>query len=402
LFSRFSLVCLCLAAAARASAQAPEEDPAASARFQVGPLRFTPGIAITNLGVDNNVFNDPNNRQKDTTAAIGPIAKLWLDVGRSRLTSNVSVQYLYFNEFDNQRAFNTANDGKWEVPLARLTPFVTGSYSNTKDRPGFEIDARSRLVNSSVGLGTSLRLSGKTSFVLSATRSRLIFDPDQTFDGTDLGRALNRTSDAEQLQLRYAMTSLTTFVVDTEARQDRFTEDQLRSADSIKVLPGFEMKPSALIAGTVFVGYRRFEPLDATLPSYQGPVATVNARYVNGATMVETKIGRDLAYSYEPTQPYYALTDLNLAVTERLLRNWDVVGRAAWQTLDYQQLNTVASSSNRTDTIHQFGGGIGYWVGRTLRVGFDANYYERRSSDLAQFGYEGLRMGASVRYGLIQ
>ena len=393
---------MCIAAAARASAQTPDDDPAASARFHVGPLRFTPGIAITNIGVDNNVFNDPNNPQRDTTAAIGPLAKLWLNVGRSRVTSNVSVQYLYFSEFDTQRAFNTADDARWEVPLARLTPFVTGSYSSTKDRPGFEIDARSRLVSSSVGLGASLRLSGKTSLDFSATQSRLVFDPDQTFDGSDLGNALNRTSQAEQLGLRYAVTPLTTFVMGAEARQDRFTEDQLRNANSIMVLPGFEMKPSALISGTVFVGYRRFEPINAALPSYQGLVATVNAKYINGATLVETRIGRDLAYSYEPTQPYYALTDLNLAVTERLFRSWDVVGRAALETLDYQQLSTIASSSNRTDTIHQAGVGIGYWIGRTLRIGFDANYYRRQSSDLAQFGYDGLRVGASVKYGLIQ
>ena len=42
-----------------------------------------------------------------------------------------------------------------------------------------------------------------------------------------------------------------------------------RDSDSVKVLPGFELKPFALIAGTVFVGYRQFNPLDRRVPDYR-------------------------------------------------------------------------------------------------------------------------------------
>ena len=50
--------------------------------------------------------------------------------GGTRLSGKLGGQYLYFKEFDNQRAWNTSNEARWEVPLARLTPFVAGSYVN--------------------------------------------------------------------------------------------------------------------------------------------------------------------------------------------------------------------------------------------------------------------------------
>jgi hypothetical protein len=195
---------------------------------------------------------------------------------------------------------------------------------------------------------------------------------------------------------------LTTFVAGAEAIQDRFTFGPIRDADSIKVVPGFEFKPSALISGRVFVGYRRFNALDATLPDYAGPVAAVDAIYVHSATRLSVKLNRDLTYSYEPTQPYYALTDAGLVLTQRITDVWDVVARGGFQTLEYQRLQSIGAENARTDRIREYGGGLGYRLGQTLRLGFDAVQYRRLSSQLTLREYEGLRFGASISYGLPQ
>ena len=138
------------------------------------------------------------------------------------------------------------------------------------------------------------------------------------------------------------------------------------------------------------------------MPGYHGLVASVDAQYVTGPTRVQTRVARDLAYSYEPTDPYYALTDLNLIVTERITRKWEVVGRGGRQTLDYQRLRTLAITGSRTDDIIEGGGGVGYRIGPTLRVGFDAVYFHRTSTELESRRFDGLRYGASVTYGLPQ
>ena len=81
-------------------------------RFRWGPIRFTPTLEITSLGHDSNVFNEADDPKSDTTAAIGPAVKLWMRPARTRLSATTGGQYLYFKEYDSQRAWNTSNEAR--------------------------------------------------------------------------------------------------------------------------------------------------------------------------------------------------------------------------------------------------------------------------------------------------
>lgn len=396
------LVAAFLIAATLAAAQdrSAPEDPADSARFQWGILRFTPSIAVTNVGIDSNVFNDANTALHDTTAAIGPAVSLWTNLGPVRVSEKSTGQYLYFKEFDNQRSWNTTNELTLELPLARFKPFAAGSYVNTRQRPGFEIDSRSRASINTATLGTSLRLSGKTALVLGGTRSTTAFDEDETFLGAGLAAALNRRTDTELLQFRYALTPLTTLVVNAEAIQERFDEERVRNSDSIRVLPGFEFKPFALVSGRASVGFRRFNVLSDTIEDYTGVVASVDAKYrLTTSTQIAARVERDVTYSFEEAFPYYTLTDTGLTLTQRITRSWDVVASGGLVSLAYRELKTAPASAARTDKARTLGLGVGYRVGQTLRVGADVYYFSRRS-EKSERDYDGLRAGASVSYGL--
>jgi hypothetical protein len=389
-------------AAVGASAQTEETDPGDAARFQVGPLRFTPSITLTNLGVDTNVFREADNPQRDATAAIGPAVNLWLKAGPSRLSGKVSGQYLYFDKFDSQRSWGTTNEGRWELPLGRVTPFLTGNYIDTRQRNGYEIDTYARQRNTSVGLGGDFLFGGKTTISVSGKHDTVKYDETESFDGVPLAPALNRASDIEQIQVRHKLTPLTTFVVAAQGVQDRFEFEPVRDADSIRVLPGFEFKPFALISGSVAVGYRWFNPQDRVVPAYQGLIAAVDAKYSISATQIAVKINRDLTYSYQTTEPYYTLTDIGLTATERITTTWDVVGRAGWQSLAYQQFVLAATDGTSADHVDHgrvYGAGIGYRVGQIFRIGFDANYYARTSEVDVTRNYNGLRYGFSISYG---
>src|SRR5262249_4406872 len=159
-----------------------------------------------------------------------------------------------FKEYGNQRSWNTSNEAKIEWPMTRLRPFAVVGYANAKQRPSFDIDTRVRAVTDLATLGTDVILSGRTTLVLSGTRTTTAFGQTQTFPATDLAHALNRRSDTEQLELRYRLTPLTTLVVASDAVQDRFANERLRNTDSIAIRPRFEFKPLALIAGSVSVG----------------------------------------------------------------------------------------------------------------------------------------------------
>jgi hypothetical protein len=401
IFSALALACACLGVTAPAWAQ-ETDDPFETARFRFGVVRFTPTLLITSVGRDSNLFNEADDPKSDTTAAVGPSLQLWMRPGTSRLSARIGGQYLYFKEFDNQRAWNTTNEARWDVPLARLTPFVAGTYINTRERQGYEIDSRSRRRDDSVSVGTGLRISGKSSFVVSVRRFHAKYDQQESFLGTTLAEALNRREDTARVQYRYALTPLTTLVVDTDIARDRFELTNVRDTDSIRVMPGFEIKPMALISGRVFVGYRDFKPVSSALPDYRGVVASVDASYVRGSTRLQGKVDRDLAYSFEPTRPYYALLDVGLTVTQRLTTAWDVVARGSRQRLDYRQLESATPAAPQGDSGYAYGGGIGYRVAETFRLGMDANYYTRRSEFQGGRDYEGLRVFGSISYGIQQ
>jgi len=356
---------------------------------------------VTDIGVDNNVFNDAEHPVSDTTMAVGPAVNAWLNVGALRVSEKSAGQYLYFRKNDNQRSWNTADELKLELPLSRFRPFAIGSYANTRQRPGFEIDSRARATTNMAMFGSDVRMAGRSLLTLSAARTTTAFDAKETFLGSDLAAALNRYSDSEVLQFHYALTPLTTFVTTAEAVQDRFEHDRLRNADSISVRPGFEFKPFALISGKVAVGFRHFNVLNEAVRDYQGLVASVDARYTLGAaTLISARVNRDLMFSFDESLPYYALTESGVSITQRLASSWDVLARAGWQALAYRGVITSLDLP-RTDRGQMYGLGLGYLIEDTFRIGLDVNYYLRRSP-LTQRNYDGLRAGVSVSYGLSQ
>ena len=375
-------------------------DPAAAARFHFGALSFTPSIVFSNLGVDSNVFNESNNPKQDTTAAVGPAVNLWLRMGRSRLSGKVSGQYLYYREYENQRAWNTVNDGKWELPLSRITPYVSGLWSDVKDRPGYEIDSRVRLKEQRAGAGSGIRLSGKTELRAGFQRGQFRYDGQDLVVGDQIAQGLDRRTDTEVFDLRVRLTPLTTFITQSTATQERFDNQAFRDANTLAIMPGFEFRPEALISGSAFVGIKRFDSLNDAVQDYTGVVANVGAKYIVRSTQFDVRVARDVTFSYEVLQPFYTLLDTGLAVTQRITYRWDVIGRTSWQSLAYHNITSAIDLNERTDHSWQLGTGVGYHVGESLRVGVDANYYRRDAPEAQYRNYEGLRIGASFSYGL--
>ena len=393
-----ALVCLGISPMA-VHAQDGAADPADAARFRVGALRFTPSIAISNLGVDSNVFNEADDPKQDTTAGVGPQVDLWLKTGPGRLSGKAVGQYLYFAKYRNQRSWTSNVEGRWELPLDRIAPFVSAGIVNNKDRPGYEIDSRVRMTQQHVRLGTPLRLSGKTRLVLGAGRSTTRFDQNDLALGDLIAQGLDRSTSVEDVELRISLTPLTVFSIRTEAQQDRFVHQEDRDADSIRVMPGFDLKPEALISGQVFVGVRHFNARRAEIPDFTGVVADVNATYTLRSTQIQVRTSRDLIFSYEVLEPYYAQLDTGLTVTERVTTRWDLVGRGGRQTLAYRHLTSEALPP-RTDRLWEAGGGIGYRPSAAVRVGLDATYLKRVAGSSVLRNYDGLRVGASFSYGL--
>ncbi len=393
-----------LAVSSRASAQsgARAEPDVSKARVRVGRLLLNPTIGLTNLGVDTNVFNEPDQSapKHDVTLTVTPQTDLWLRMGPSWMTGNVKEDIVWYQKFASERSANNSVKMGWLLPLNRLTLDVDTAYLRTRDRPGFEIDARSQRDELAYHGSVEFRARPKTFVGIRGDRKTTSFDSVATFGGVSLREALNRTVTSERVTVRQQLTPLTAVTVNVGGSQDRFEFSPLRDSDSTDVSVAVTLDRFALIKGSASVGYRDFQPVSASLPAYKGATAAADLSYVAfGTTRVGLQATRDVQYSFDVNEPYYLLTGVAGSLAQRIARPVDVVGRIGVQQLDYRdRIGVTVTAGNRIDYVHTYGGGIGYHMGNDVRIGFNVDQ-QYRTSPVGYREYHGLRFGTSVTYG---
>lgn len=381
-------------------AQDGSDDAARRARLHLGPLAVNPSIALTNFGVDTNVFNELENPKRDFTATLSSQGQFWLRLGKGRLSGNTRVDYVYFGQYTAERAVNTYDTFRAELRLNRITPYASDTFLNARERPGYEIDARSRRLENTVTLGADARVRPKTTLGFAAWRTNIKFNADEVFAGSSLSEILNRTVDGLRASARHKLTPYTTVVLVAEVQRDRFRFSRVRDSDSARVMPGVEFDTFALISGTASVGYRTYDALGPGARSFRGVVGSLDLGYTFlTSTRFSIRADRDIAYSFEILEPYYLLSGVAGTVTRRVSTKWDLQATAGEQRLAYQGVGLgKAIGDGRTDTVNSLGGGVGYRFPSGLRLGLNIDHF-RRQSDRDLRDYDGLRAGMSVTYG---
>lgn len=394
---------LCLLLARPAAAQTDPTggpDPAA-VRVRLGPLWLNPTIELTNLGIDTNVFNDPesDNPKQDFTLTVVPKTQLWLRIGPSWISGEIDEEVVWYQKYVSERSANTAYTIGWKIALNRLLFDVGAKYVSTRDRPGYEIDERAQRFDTLFRGKVEVRALSKTFFGVNATREKVEFDSHEVFLGSNLQEELGRVVTTVGGTVRQQLTPLTSVTFEGSDEQDRFELSPLRNSDSRSVSASVSFDPLALIKGHARVGYRDFKPLQSGVPRYDGVTASADLSYVLlNMTKFAVQLLRDVQYSYDVNQPYYLQTGVNGSLTQQVFGPVDVVGRGGIQHLDYRDRAGVPGVGSRLDEVRTYGGGVGYHVGRDLRIGADVDYV-KRTSPIAIRQYHGLVFGTSVTYG---
>lgn len=386
---------LVLATAACAQSTAPE--PIESMPIHAGPVGLHPSLSITNAGSDSNVFNDASNPQEDLTATIIPRLVARLRAGRLLFSYGAATDLVYFQDFKDEESVNFGSDLRLDANLGRLQPYVSTSWLSTKERLNAEIDARAPRTQRTILVGTRLSVASRTDVVANLRYADLGYDEGSEFRGSDLAHNLNSATDSFEGGVQVALTPLTTLNLTTSLQRDRFDSAHERDANTFRITPALQFDPTALIRGTVSVGYRHFGPLDSSVPAYSGVVAQVTAGYTLRERMkFDVDFARDVQYSYEDLEPYYLATGGRLTATYQLVGPIDVQGFGGRQSLGYRSSQTVGES--RTDHVETFGGGAGYRWHSLFRLGLTWEM-NRRLSDLSDRRYERRRVFASFTYG---
>ena len=386
--------------ASRAFAQ--DLDPVATARMHFGRLALTPTIGLTNVGVDANVFNDPKDAspKRDFTLTLEPKVDLWMHFGRSLVSGTVTNDLVYYKTYSTERSVNGFYRAGALVPLNRLTLNGNVTYLDTRDRPGFEIDARSERHELGYNGALEMRAFPKTFIAVKAARVDVDFAEDAVYLGTSLHTALTRTETSAAASVRYALTPLTNVTLGVGREQNRFPYAPLRDSDSTRVQVDFKLDPFAILKGSATIGYRDLQPHVAGVPGYQGSTAAVDLSYVAfGATKLSVQTLRDVEDSFDIDQPFYVLTGTTASLSQRVYGKMFAVGRLGVQRLDYRdRAGAAVEVSNRRDNVRSYGVGLGYRLSKDIRftLNFDRT---RRISAVPGHEYDNVRFGAAVTYG---
>lgn len=369
--------------------------------IHLGPFYVKPGLLLKELGVDTNVFNQAGEQKSDFTLTITPQADLAVPLARRGLVKvTFGVDGVYYANYVSERSIDPQLAVRAEAYAQRLTLFVEESYLNTRQRPNYEIDLRSRHLRNNIAGGLAVRFTPKLSAEVARGFGRTRFDGDAFFEGQRLSDVLDRNADTWLVAARHKLTALTTLGLRYERQHDRFPVSPVRNTDSFLVMPGVELKPRALINGSAWVGFRRFTPRSELLPAYSGIVSRLAVSHtLLGATTFGVTYDRDVNFSVDVANPYYVDNSPGVYVRRALGGRLDVIANAARHRYTYTALTTQDAAPRRVETTHNYGVNLGYRLKRQTRIGFGASYWTRDSTAGSSRAYDGLRFGTTVTYG---
>jgi hypothetical protein len=423
----WTAVAALLAVAVGPAALAAEAAAARPGRYHLGPLWLTPKLELRNAGVDTNVFNQQAGAIPDTQVVLRPSVAAALPVRRRlRLTGSGFLDVNYFRRRASERSTDFGGEGRAELDFGPFTFLGAGGGGQFKQR--FSIDLDQRLLRQERWGSAGLRFKPTRRLTLAGTVSARLYRYEGVFvNGADVREALERNSLAAGLELRHALTGLTTLVVTAEGIEDRFLRAGLdpgppavfdplggprrsreapsRRAQSYRLLGGFEFSDRAFLNGKVLLGYREFPSSRlGSAPPYRGPVAAVATSFpLFRFGRVSVTADRDVSYAVtastaraEALRNTFVSTRVGALVALDL--PFDLIGRAGggFEEARYVLPYTLGPVlARRADHLYTASASLMRSLGEGVRLG-GAVTWQRRVSNFPGLSYRGLRYGVQA------
>ncbi len=353
----------------------PTEDPAETARVRIGPLFLQPNFGLKNVGLDNNVFNNPANPERDWTGTLSLGMLAGLRFGQARLTLKTTTDYVYFAHFREERAIDGISRYQFEIRNPRIRPWIAYEKTKTHDRAGFEIDSRAGRAVPVYEVGVETKLGFRLSTRLIGRQRKVEYQTEEDYRGVNLAATLDAKYEEGAVQLLYEVSPLSSLRAAFEMTRVRFDTATVRNSEDRAVYLGLEGRRDAGMEGTVDIGWKEQTPVDPRVPVFSGFVARGTGAIVFAEQVrVAFAVSRDTAWSFDDAYTFYVQSGGATTVTWRPHQRFDIeaTGRHYW--LDYEQgLENRAVA--RTDKTYSYGGGIGIFLrgypGTRLGIGVE-------------------------------
>ncbi len=380
---------------AQAAAQASNFD--AGGNPQIGPLGVNPRIAWRSE-YDDNVFRSAARPMADMISILGASTDARARVRRIGLTANGTADYVHYSRLHSERGANADAGLRADLLFNRFAPYMSASYSNSRQRGSQEIDTRPRSQQSTFAVGGIIHLGVKTAIDLSVKRSRTNYEDNATIDGVNLSDALNRESNQASISIRREVTTLTRLTVSGEMNRDQFSVSPYRDADNIRLTSGFES--DGVIRGHARAGVQVRTPHDPSIAKVRGFFLSVGtAATVRDRLEIGLNADRDLMPSYRSQIAYYDSYGYEGTISYALRRSLRLSALFGRRHIDYRSGIGLPSATDLAgvDIQTRYGSGIGYQVGQSMSIDFSGTYVERTSPLLSR-GFDGLNLRAGITH----
>src|SRR5918992_329377 len=211
-----------------APAMAQITAPREAAQIAFGPVSLYPTLQVVDAGLDENVFNDGTAPREDFTFTVNSRLLTVVRLGLNELLFQTGNDYVWFQDFDQERSNNAHYGMRFNLSASRLKPYIGLEHTRTRARRSAEIDARARRLERSVVGGLGFDVTTRTSLTASARFDKSTYDDGEVFRGVALDTALNRTGRTFDAGMRYAVTPLTTLSVLAGYDDQTFPESHVR------------------------------------------------------------------------------------------------------------------------------------------------------------------------------
>ncbi|HVZ23989.1 MAG TPA: SLBB domain-containing protein [Vicinamibacterales bacterium] len=370
--------------------------------IRFGPVSFVPSAALTEVGVDSNVFNSAGQPVSDFVTSGGPAADLIFDVKPVRATVTGALEFVYFKDYASQRAVNRTGSATLDIdPSRRIRFHLAGNTNITNDRPDSEIDARVPRIYQSVEASVLVRPWQRMSFEVGFSNFDQWFTAPFVYLGVDLADTLTERVQAATLTTNWILTPFTTITGSAAVSTHRFDINPRRDADANEFTGGALWHAGGLLSGEARVGYMQYLSRDPGNPDLRGLIGDVDVFYTPAE---RTRIGATVSRSTSDTyheQFAFALVDrLGASVQQGFLRRYDVLAESYLERWDYKSPNFVTGHpTDGYETSFRHVLDIGVRTG-PVRTGIDVTYLQRFADFLQGRNYNTLMLTANVTYGV--
>ena len=368
----------------------PDTEPTTGVLI-VGPLRLAPGLTVREIGYDSNVFDEPPDAppKEDYVVAAMPDVSAFARMRFFRVSAYGGSELTYYQEYESERSVGYAGRGRVDLLLSRVRPFVGVGRVRTRQRPNGEIDVRADRLEEELSGGVAFDLSAHSLIYGSWARNRSEY-ANAIEEGIDLSQTLTRERNDYQAGIKTDLTPLLSVQLYGSVQEDVFRFEPRRNAKGTLALATFRIAPDAVVAGSITVGYKDFQPEDPHSKPFRGLTGTAAITYPFleiGRFTVTANRGTE--YSFDAEEAYFVENSAFLAYTHRLFGEIDAQVRGGRSLFDYSARETMPAHK---DTLDIAAGSLGYNLRNRTRIALNYEYSKRRSPAITSRNYDRRRI----------